>query len=395
MQRLLPVLTPLLSLVGLYIFTTSFFLARHSLPHISSCSDHSASELLQRYLGLTREDTAKLRNDGILSTNAMDGQHIGRRGCWTDRKVDAIALIVVDALRFDFALEHLPKSIGRRLNETALNDSGSHGSKRSKLFKFVADPPTVTMQRLKGLTTGGLPAFADISRSFGGATIDEDSWVHQMKISPPGKRGLMGGRRSLMAFVGDDTWVDLFPSQFDDSHPFPSFNTRDLDTVDNGCLEHLPRILNYFGPRDGAKYMPSFNHTSRGTSRETQGEKEVKGSRYAEHMTDSDYFELVVVHFLGVDHVGHTYGPNNVHMAEKLAQIDAALSEVLNRIDSAVQSCEVAFIFGDHGMTKDGNHGGGTDDETNAALFAHFSPGCANLPVSVTHILEECLLPIP
>ena len=33
-------------------------------------------------------------------------------------------------------------------------------------------------------------------------------------------------------------------------------------------------------------------------------------------------------------------------------------------------------LLGDHGMTEDGNHGGGTEDEINAALFAHFSPGC-------------------
>jgi len=52
----------------------------------------------------------------------------------------------------------------------------------------VADPPTVTMQRLKGLTTGGLPTFADISGSFGGASIDEDSWVEQLKEVPWDRR---------------------------------------------------------------------------------------------------------------------------------------------------------------------------------------------------------------
>jgi len=37
-------------------------------------------------------------------------------------------------------------------------------SDRSKLFKFIADPPTTTMQRLKGLTTGGLPTFVDAGK---------------------------------------------------------------------------------------------------------------------------------------------------------------------------------------------------------------------------------------
>lgn len=39
--------------------------------------------------------------------------------------------------------------------------------------------------------------------------------------------------------MGDDTWQLLFPDAFHRSFPFPSFNTRDLDTVDDGVLRHL------------------------------------------------------------------------------------------------------------------------------------------------------------
>ena len=39
--------------------------------------------------------------------------------------------------------------------------------------------------------------------------------------------------------MGDDTWQLLFPDSFNHSFPFPSFNTRDIDTVDNGVLDHL------------------------------------------------------------------------------------------------------------------------------------------------------------
>jgi phosphatidylinositol glycan class O len=76
--------------------------------------------------------------------------------------------------------------------------------------------------------------------------------------------------------------VDLFPNQFDDSHPYPSFNTRDLNTVDDGCILHLPRLLKAFG-------------SSKNNSAKDSG----------------SYVELLVAHFLGVDHVGHTYGPHN------------------------------------------------------------------------------------
>ena len=189
--------------------------------------------------------------------------------------------------------------------------------------------------------------------------MDEDSWVEQLKTVPQDQRGLkheQDGRGGKIAFVGDDTWVDLFPNLFDDSHPYPSFNTRDLDTVDDGCMKHLPRLLKSW-------------------------EEDTKKSDFEEGR--KDFFEVIVAHFLGVDHVGHTYGPHNQYMTAKLHQIDDALSTVLSKIDVSTQKCLVAFVFGDHGMTEDGNHGGGTSDETNAALFAHFSPGCGDLGPSM------------
>ena len=377
-------LYPFIALIGLYRFTASFFLAKKSMTQTSPCEFDTASTLLRDEIGLSTSDIDFLQQYGILSTfDQQDGQYTSN-GCWMPRRADAIAIIVVDALRFDFALQHLPKSIGAKLtyegNQMTNSDNVSYDGKennsntnsnknikdtptrgQSQLFKFVADPPTVTMQRLKGLTTGGLPTFADISGSFGGANVDEDSWVQQLHNVPISKRGLQSllfdntlekrDRLAQMGFVGDDTWIDLFPHQFDDTHPYPSFNTRDLDTVDNGCLLHLPRLLKTFGPN----------------------------RKNNEH----HFFELLVTHFLGVDHVGHTYGPHNTHMDKKLNQIDDALKTIFATIDDATDQCHVAFVFGDHGMTEDGNHGGGTEDETNAGLFAYYSPGCGDLGPSL------------
>lgn len=67
--------------------------------------------------------------------------------------------------------------------------------RNSRLARFVADAPTTTMQRLKGLTTGGLPTFVDYGRSFdAGINIKEDNWVHQAKTA-----GID------VSVVGDDT----------------------------------------------------------------------------------------------------------------------------------------------------------------------------------------------
>ena len=113
--------------------------------------------------------------------------------------------------------------------------------------------------------------------------------------------------------------MDLYPRQFDESYPLPSFNTRDLDTVDDGCLDKLPLLLKDL----------RMNGT---------GPKEL---------------EVIISHFLGVDHVGHTYGPHDKHMAEKLQQMDIALSTTLDVLDTS-QKCHLAVIFG--GMSTTSNH---------------------------------------
>jgi phosphatidylinositol glycan class O len=327
-SKLVDLVVPILAIGGLYWFSASFFLAKRSLPHVSVCDE--APSLLQDILGLTTDEA-----------NAVAESHHNLHGCWLDRRVDSLVILVVDALRFDFARYELPLSVGSRISKLANRTTAS------QLLQFVADPPTVTMQRLKGLTTGSLPTFADISGNMGGANIDEDSWVQQLKTAPYDKRGLKFPSR--LGFVGDDTWVDLFPTQFDESHPLPSFNTRDLDSVDNGCLAELPGLLKLL---------------------RTAGDK-------------PDELEVIVSHFLGVDHVGHTYGPHDKHMDKKLRQIDAALSTTLEVLDES-KHCHLALIFGDHGMTEDGNHGGGTDNEINAALFVHFSPACGAMPLDLT-----------
>lgn len=142
-------LIPLIALCGLYWFSTSFFLAKRSLPFNSKCDE--ARTILKDVLLLSEEEA-----EIVIGDNEDDL----RKGCWLPRKVDSMVILVVDALRFDFARYHLPMSVGTRLSQ-----QGTNRTTASQLLQFVADPPTVTMQRLKGLTTGSLPTFADISGS--------------------------------------------------------------------------------------------------------------------------------------------------------------------------------------------------------------------------------------
>ena len=56
----------------------------------------------------------------------------------------------------------------------------------SHLFLFQADPPTTTSQRLKALTTGGLPAFIEAGRNFDSDQVTWPNVVHcALQKRPP------------------------------------------------------------------------------------------------------------------------------------------------------------------------------------------------------------------
>jgi len=152
-RKPIDLIVPLLAIAGLYWFSASFFLAKRSLPFLSKCDE--AGTLLHDVLSLSREET-----DLVIGNMNNNDETANRKGCWLPRKIDSLVVLVVDALRFDFARDHLPMSVGARISPQKNNRTTA-----SQLLQFVADPPTVTMQRLKGLTTGSLPTFADISGS--------------------------------------------------------------------------------------------------------------------------------------------------------------------------------------------------------------------------------------
>ena len=275
------------------------------------------------------------------------------RGCWAPARFDRALVVVVDALRYDFvrpfseAQRGAPAMFHNRM--PFLGQLVSDGTGRARLYAFEADPPTVTMQRIKGLTTGSLPTFIDAGSNFGGAAIEEDSIPAQARLA---------GLRT--AFVGDDTWEDLFPGVFNVSLPFPSFNVHDLHTVDNGVIGALvPGLGLESGP--GRPRLRGSDPGASGGNRTAGGDARHSPAGW---LAPGAGWDLAIAHTLGVDHAGHRFGPAHPAMAAKLAQTDAVLRAVFERLDDRT----LLAVLGDHGMTPGGNHGGGTPRETNAAL---------------------------
>ena len=76
-------------------------------------------------------------------------------------------------------------------------------------FTAHATSPTITMPRVKAMTTGSIPSFLDVILNFAesdttSSLANQDTWLSQLKDKPKGK----------LVMYGDDTWLKLFPSVF-------------------------------------------------------------------------------------------------------------------------------------------------------------------------------------
>ena len=250
------------------------------------------------------------------------------KGCWHPKSFDKAVIILVDALRYDFTVpfqskpgEEQPHWFHNALG--ILHETSRQQPENAFLLPFIADPPTTTLQRLKGLTTGTLPVFIDAGSNFAGTAIDEDNLIEQLYNA---------GKKVVQ--LGDDTWDSLFPGYFEPNltRQYDSFNVWDLHTVDNGVNEHLFPLLD-----------PAM----------------------------SGRWDVIIGHYLGVDHAGHRYGPDHREMAEKLKQMDAVLRKVIDALDDST----LLVVMGDHGMDVKGDHGGESDDEVEAALWMYSKRG--------------------
>ncbi|KAF2742971.1 hypothetical protein M011DRAFT_411624 [Sporormia fimetaria CBS 119925] len=293
----------LLHVLGIYLFTSGFLLTRLVLDQKSSCA-LPPTDLTSSYTPGSPES-----------------------GCWHPKTFNKAVVIIVDALRYDFTIpvrsdrsekpHHFHNAIPV-FHETAVENPNN-----AFLLPFIADPPTTTLQRLKGLTTGTLPTFMDAGSNFAGTAIDEDNLVDQLRNTS--KR---------IVHLGDDTWHALFPGYFETNltHAYDSFNVWDLHTVDNGVNEHIFPL------------MQSSNTST---------------------------WDVVFGHYLGVDHAGHRYGPDHPAMTAKLNQMDQVFRKMIDLLDDDT----LLVVMGDHGMDVKGDHGGESDDEIEAALWMYSKKG--------------------
>lgn len=279
---------------GLLIFTSGFLLNRVSRPEHAECKYCTD-------IGSCNVENL-LQDPELAATTCL-------------HRKTRVVLLVVDALKYEFVHWYNDSSSASsyyRNKLPVIHELLQNQPKNSRLYKFMADPPTTTMQRLKGLTTGSLPTFIDVGSNFASESIDEDNIVDQSA-----SKGIV--------FMGDDTWTNLFPGKFKRQFPSPSFNVWDLDSVDKDV-----------------RYRIFF---------------ELKKKDWS----------LLIAHVLGIDHCGHKHGANHPEMTRKLNDTNTLMKEIIESLDKDT----ILFVVGDHGMTENGDHGGESINEIEAGMFVY------------------------
>lgn len=214
--------------------------------------------------------------------------------------IEKTVIMVIDALRYDFVEEY------RFLNmpHTAQLIAGDHAC----LLKGRVSPPTVTLPRIKALTTGSVPNFIDVIMNFKSSELKEDNIIYQAVK-----------RKKKIVFYGDDTWLKLFPNMFTRSEGTTSFFVSDYTEVDYNVTRNVKTELN------------------------------------------RDDWDIMILHYLGLDHIGHLEGPKSLKVGPKLKEMD----HIIHMINSYLVEWEIRshkqtllLVCGDHGMKDSGSHGG-------------------------------------
>ena len=83
-----------------------------------------------------------------------------------------------------------------------------------------------------------------------------------------------------------------------------------------------------------------------------------------DHLENKTGWDIILTHLLGIDHAGHTYNSLSGAFETKVRDVEEIIKGVIQRLpDNATLA-----IVSDHGLTKIGSHGGGSNEEINTFI---------------------------
>ncbi|KAI4469049.1 phosphatidylinositol glycan-related [Holotrichia oblita] len=214
-----------------------------------------------------------------------------------------------DALRYDFITRDNTPNLLKLLETDGC------------LSLVKVESPTVTLPRIKALTTGSVPQFIDVVLNLLNTESATDSIIHQ---------AVRYGKK--IVFYGDDTWLKLYPNIFLRSEGTTSFYVYDYTEVDDNVTRNV------------------WDELSRND------------------------WDIMILHYLGLDHIGHITGPFSPLVKPKLQEMDEIVKKIY---DLTLSENRIILVTGDHGMKDSGGHGGTTYSETRVP-FLLLGESCSN-----------------
>jgi hypothetical protein len=246
-----------------------------------------------------------------------------------------VVLVVVDALRADTFF-----------GEAFASFRKAHPAAATGVVR--TSPVSMSTAGVRSMATGTFPDLFDVLHNW-------DNVASPLPSVPGLARA--AGRDSEL--YGDSVWRELFPA---------GFSVTETEVK-------VPRIIFYL--------------------RAETLVDETRVKRLAERLRDRPAPDFLVLHLVGLDHAGHRRGVKSAGYADVARRTVAHIENIVRLLppDTTV------LLTSDHGATDSGGHGGASEVETTAPLYAF---GGGIVPGARVHINQidlaptlSCLLGLP
>lgn len=159
------------------------------------------------------------------------------------------------------------------------------------------------------MTSGTLPNFIDIALNLGSKEVQSDNLLQQAKNN---------GHKII--FYGDETWIKLFPNFFYRFEGTTSFYVSDFTEV--GVL--LFFFIFYFYVVKIANAFFIF-------------EVDNNVTRNLDSELSKEDWSIMILHYLGLDHIGHVSGPYSPLIKPKLQEMDSIIAKIVANLSQWVR----------------------------------------------------------
>ena len=209
-------------------------------------------------------------------------------------------------------------------------------------------PVSMSTAGVRSMATGTFPDLFDVLHNWDNVASDL-----------PGVPGLARAAGRDTELFGDSIWRELFPRGF----------------VVAETEVKVPRIIFYL--------------------RAETLVDETRVKRLADRLRKGPPPDFLVLHLVGLDHAGHRHGVKSAGYADIARRTVAHVENIIRLLPPDT----VVLLTSDHGATDSGGHGGASEVETTAPLFA-FGPGiAAGARVNINQIdlapTLSCLMGLP